>query len=63
VGLASGDLNKWALLLSGGAAAVLFLRAFWLRKGDAIWWAVAVEGLMALIALYALFGAVLPQLG
>jgi 4-amino-4-deoxy-L-arabinose transferase-like glycosyltransferase len=63
VGLASGDLNKWALLLSGGAAAVLFLRAFWLHKGDAFWWAVAVEGLMALIALYALFGAVLPQLG
>ncbi len=63
VGLASGDLNKWALLMTAGSAAVLFLRAFWLRRSDGMWWALAAEGLMALIALYGLFGAILPQLG
>jgi 4-amino-4-deoxy-L-arabinose transferase-like glycosyltransferase len=63
LGLISGDLNKWALLLTGGTAALLFVRAFWLRRGSAFWWALAAEALMALIALYALFGAILPQLG
>ena len=63
LGLAAGDLNKWALLLTAGVAALLFARAFWLRRSDAFWWALAAEGLMALIALYALFGAILPQLG
>ncbi len=63
LGLAAGDLDKWALLLTAGVAALLFARAFWLRRSDAFWWALAAEGLMALIALYALFGAILPQLG
>ncbi len=57
----SGDVNKWALLLAGGAAAILFGRARW-SQGEAIWWGLATEGLMVLIALYALFGAILPQL-
>jgi len=62
LGIMAGDVNKWALLLSGGAAILLLGRARWPR-GDAFWWGAAAEGLMALIALYALFGAILPQLG
>ena len=62
LGLMAGDLNKWALLFAGSAAALLFLRAHWLRS-DALWWGLAVEGMMAMIALYALVGAILPQLG
>ena len=62
IGLTTGDFNKWALLLTLLAAGLLFVRAFWAR-GATFWWALAVEGLMALIALYALFGAILPQLG
>ena len=63
VGVAASDMNKWALLMSGAAAAVLLLRSFRLRSGDAFWWGMAVEGIMALIAIYALLGAVIPQLG
>ena len=62
VGLAVGELNKWALLFWAGAALVLLGRAY-LRRIDAFWWGLAAEGLMALVALYALFGAILPQLG
>ncbi len=62
VGIVTGDVDKWALLISGAAAAILFLRAHW-PLGDAFWWGLAAEGMMALVALYALFGAILPQLG
>ena len=63
LGLMGGPINKWALLLSILAAALFCARALWLRWGDAFWWGLVAEGLMALIALYALLGAILPQLG
>ena len=61
-GVVAKDLHKWALLLTGFAAIILFVRAHW-PLGEAFWWGLAVEGMMALIALYALLGAILPQLG
>ena len=63
LGATFGGFDKWALLLTAMAAALLFVRAFWLRRIDALWWGLAAEGVMALIAVYALFGAILPQLG
>jgi hypothetical protein len=49
-------------LLTGGGAAMLFGRWRWPR-GDAFWWGFTTEAGMAFIALYALLGAILPQLG
>ncbi len=62
VGLASDDVNKWWLLLTGLAALVMAGRGR-LARIDAFWWGLAAEGLMAIIAFYGLFGAILPQLG
>ncbi len=61
-GLMTGDVDKWRLLLTGLAAGVLAGRGL-LPRIDAFWWGLAAEGFMALIALYGLFGAILPQLG
>ncbi len=57
-----GEINKWALLMSGGMAAGLWARRF-LARLDAFWLAFAFECTLVLIALYALFGAISPQLG
>ncbi len=62
LGLAGGPVNKWALLLAFLAAALLCARAWWLRSGSAFCWGLAAEALMALIAIYALFAAIIPQL-
>ncbi len=62
VGVMVGHVDKWALLLTGGGAAILFGRWRWPR-GDAFWWGFTTEAGMAFIALYALLGAILPQLG
>ncbi|RUA17946.1 MAG: hypothetical protein DSY55_01155 [Clostridia bacterium] len=62
-GLVTGYLDKWALLLSAAVAGLLFVRAFLLPRVDAFWWGLTAEGMMAIIALYALFGAIIPQLG
>jgi len=61
-GLRGHDVNAWALAMAGGAMLALAARA-WLRLGKTWCWALLVEGMMALVAIYALFGAILPQLG
>ncbi len=56
-----GEMNKWALLMSGGMAAGLWARRR-ITSINAFWLAFTFEGLLVLIALYALFGAIMPQL-
>jgi 4-amino-4-deoxy-L-arabinose transferase-like glycosyltransferase len=60
-GLRVHDVNGWALLLAGASALALAVRAL-TRAGRALWWGLATEALVALLALYALVGAIIPQL-
>ncbi len=62
MGLAAGEAHKWRLLMTGLAAVILLGRGL-LTRIDGFWWGLAVEAGMALVSVYALFGAILPQLG
>ncbi|HHB89686.1 MAG TPA: DUF2142 domain-containing protein [Anaerolineae bacterium] len=62
LGWRSGQMNKWGVLLSILAMGMMVGRR-WLARVDAFWWGLAAEGVMACVALYGLFGAILPQLG
>lgn len=61
LGLTAGDVNVWAMLLAGSAAAVLgyngWVRPLLLERGGLL-----ILVLLAVIAVYALFGAIAPQL-
>ena len=61
LGVIEGDVNKWWIAMTGAAIVVLIGRQ-WLRQLEAFWWGLAIEGMMALTALYALLGVILPQL-
>jgi len=57
-----GDVNVWRTLMTAAAASALFGRSL-LTRPNAFWWCLAVEGGMALVAVYGLVGAILPQIG
>ncbi len=60
-GLLSGDVNGWAVLLATATVVVMAVRhRFAVLPAWA--WAAALLALLVLIDLYALFGAVVPQL-
>ncbi len=61
LGLAAGDVDVWAMLLAGGAA-VVFACNGWVRPLPLWRGGLVVLALLAAIAVYALFGAIVPQL-
>lgn len=60
-GLARGDLPGWGLMLTLAAACVLALRSRWQTLPWSLWAALALAGVAA-VAVWALFGAIVPQL-
>ena len=62
LGIGSGDMNRWALLISMLAVVILGLHSRY-NFIPATALAIATLALMFLISVYALFGAIIPQLG
>jgi 4-amino-4-deoxy-L-arabinose transferase-like glycosyltransferase len=60
-GLIGGDIDGWATLATLGAAGLLAING-WIRRAPLAAWGVAAPALLVLMAVYALFGAIVPQL-
>lgn len=60
-GLMSGDIDGWAGLMAAAAALLLAVNG-WIRRVPLAAWGVATLGFLILVSVYALFGAIVPQL-
>jgi len=60
-GLLSGDVNGWAILISAATVLVMAIRHRFAVLPASVWGA-AILVLLVLVDLYALFGAIVPQL-
>ena len=60
-GLRDGDIDGGTLLMLAGAAGLIAING-WTRRAPLAAWGVATLALLTLVAVYALFGAIVPQL-